>query len=40
MIYSEATWTGYHFAHIAARDEHLRIVRIRNLALAAFNKRY
>lgn len=30
MIYSEASYfDGYHFAHIAARDEHLRLQRIR-----------
>lgn len=40
MIYSEAAYfDGYHVAHCAARDEHLRIERKRNEARKAFERR-
>lgn len=40
MIYSEAAYfDGYHVAHCAARDEHLRIERKRTAARKAFERR-
>jgi hypothetical protein len=35
--YSEASYfDGYHFQHIAAREEHLRLARIRRECRAAY----
>lgn len=42
MIYSEASYfDGFHFAHIAARDEHNRLTAIskRNSAALAADRR-
>lgn len=40
MLYSEASYfDGYHFAHIAARDEHMRIKRKRIEAMRALDRR-
>lgn len=40
MLYSEAAYfDGNHCAHCATRDEHKRIVRIRNDARKAFERR-
>lgn len=40
MLYSEASYfDGYHFSHIAARDEHLRLVRKRTEAIKALDRR-
>ena len=40
MLYSEASYfDGYHFAHIAAREEHLRLVRKLTEARRALDRR-
>lgn len=39
MIYAEASYfDGYHFAHIAARDEHDRLRRKRRAAAISRNR--
>lgn len=38
--YAEASYfDGYHFQHIAARNEHLRLQRIRATAIKALDRR-
>lgn len=40
MLYSEAAYfDGNHCAHCAARDEHLRLVRIRTQAIKHLDRR-
>lgn len=40
MLYSEAAYfDGNHCAHCAARDEHLRLQRIRTTAIRALDRR-
>lgn len=40
MLYSEASYfDGYHFAHIAAYFEQMRLKRIDNSARQCFNRR-
>lgn len=41
MLYSEASYfDGYHFAHIAARNEHIRLEWLRKRNEAALRNTY
>jgi hypothetical protein len=39
MDYALATFDGAHFAHVAARDEHRRLERIRDEGRRALDRR-